>query len=693
MKRARVRELALPVLLIAAILAAAIGAALALHRIEVRHQRDVIASRQARAKTIVDAAFRAPLQRLAQVAAGIEAGSPGTPASFRILTRQMMATPEVGAVGYVERVTERDRARWERANGLEMKATATPGSPPAPARPVHYVVRSVVARAPVPPGTDLAADPTRVATMRRAAGLGEAAFTPPVTRFGRDSAKPLQLVAFQPVHAGPVGSRFISATFTFDALATSLARTLPAGTTVAIDDEGATLARVGDGGGRTQTRRLRLAGRDLRVRTRIAYADGTPWDELVLLVGLLVAAGVGAFAVASRRRERAFDAKAGERLAERKAVEADLDRERGFSATLISALPDGLVASDNRGVIVINDAMCELTGYPRRELMGRLFPHGFWPEDSLLEVQRLRDRVTETGAGQMELTLRTKSDERIPVLVSASRVEGRHGPIEISLVSDNRERAEATRRLTESEAKLRSLANAATDMVVALSRAERIEWASPSAELVLGYTPEELVGRRFGDLFECGGLGRLDAEGRVYRSRHKDGHVIWAETTVTPTLDAAGDVGGMRASIRDVTEREAARAELQREQTRYRRMVELLPDTIVFMVDRERRFTLAGGGGLHVTGWDPEDIEGRTLDEVLVTPEQQVPLPYWEAALDGRSDEVSYTAVSGREYLARFMTLTDEDGAPDGAMAVATDITRLRDLQAPEVRSPHPGAV
>ncbi|MEA2124027.1 MAG: HTH-type transcriptional regulator, bacterioopsin transcriptional activator, partial [Solirubrobacteraceae bacterium] len=445
-----------------------------------------------------------------------------------------------------------------------------------------------------------------------------------------------------------------------------------------IDDGGVPLVRLGGQHGHWHTHRLPLGGRELRVRTRIAGVSGTPWDELVFLLGLVVALGVGAFALRAARREQVFSAEVVARVAEREAVEADLNRERGFSATLIGAMADGFIAADNRGLIVVNDAMCELTGYERKELLGRRFPYGFWPEDSLADVRRLGDRVDELGAGSMELKLRTKDDQRIPVLVSASRVDGTHGAIRLAVVRDNRERAAAQQALAESEAALQELADAAADMVVRLSVAERIEWVSPSAESVLGYAPAELVGRRFGDLFEGPGAGKMGAEPGLHQAQRKDGTTIWSETTVTPTLDAEGTVTGLRASIRDVTEREEARATLQRTERRYRMLARTLPDTIVFMVDADRRFVLAEGGGLTGTELSAERVEGHTIEEVLTDPAEKTLIPLYDAALAGRGGEVSHQSTQGREYLVRFVPLRNADGDPDGALVVATDVTVLR---------------
>lgn len=688
MSRARARELALPVLLVVLILGGTVGASLALNGIETDRRDRVVDGRQERLRAIVDGAFRAPLERLALVAAGVASGGGGDQREFATLAGPMLRTPEVGAVGLVERVPQRERAAWERRTGVRMKAAAQNGDAPAPPRAVHYAVRAVAAKADIPPGTDLGADPIRVAAMRRAAALGEPTFTPPVTVFGRDQRELVQLVAFHPVDGGPTGSRFVSATFTFDALADRLGETLPQGTSAVISDGAAPLVRLGSGRGETRTRRLTLGGRNLEVRTSVAYDEGTPWDELVLAIGLIGALGVGVLTTLARRRERRATDEVAERLAERADIEAALVRERGFSATLIAALPDGFVAADNRGVIVVNDAMCELTGFPRSELMGRLFPHGFWPEESLLEVQRLRDHAAETGTAEMELTLRTKDDRRIPVLVSASRMQGRHGPVELYLVRDNRERAEATRMLTESEAQLRSLANAARDMVVKLSLSERIEWVSPSAQQVLGFAPDELIGRRLNDVFADEGLGRLGAAGGVHRLRRKDGRRIWAETTVTPIVDADGALTGMRTSVRDVTEREEGRAALQRSESRLRTMLQVLPDTIVFMIDADRRFVLAEGGGFSGTGWSSADVEGRTVDEVLADPSQADLLPFYDAVLAGRTGEVSHRSAIGREYLTRFVPLPADDGTIEGAMVVAMDVTELRTLQARQAGQP-----
>jgi len=53
----------------------------------------------------------------------------------------------------------------------------------------------------------------------------------------------------------------------------------------------------------------------------------------------------------------------------------------------------------------------------------------------------------------------------------------------------------------------------------------------------------------------------------------------------------------------------------------YRVLAEQLPDVAVFVFDRDLRFELATGAAVRDTGWQPEEILGRTVFE-LVPPQR-----------------------------------------------------------------------
>jgi two-component system, cell cycle sensor histidine kinase and response regulator CckA len=132
------------------------------------------------------------------------------------------------------------------------------------------------------------------------------------------------------------------------------------------------------------------------------------------------------------------------------------------------------------------------------------------------------------------------------------------------------ERRRAEEALRESEARYRLITENANDMISLLDQEGAIVYLSPSAQLLLGYEPSELLGRVVFDLIHPedrdqvrGQWARLDLRQRVqltYRVRHRSGAWRW--------FDAQGSLseqqGGRYAVIvsRDITERRQLEAQL-----------------------------------------------------------------------------------------------------------------------------------
>ncbi len=127
-------------------------------------------------------------------------------------------------------------------------------------------------------------------------------------------------------------------------------------------------------------------------------------------------------------------------------------------------------------------------------------------------------------------------------------------------------RTEALLRL--SEARYRLLTEQSTDII---SRHAPQDWtflyASPAVEALLGYTPEEIVGKSSVELFHPDDA-RAYAERAptviydrgiylaTYRYRHKDGHYVWLESTSRTLRDpASGELLEIISVSRDVSRR------------------------------------------------------------------------------------------------------------------------------------------
>lgn len=135
-------------------------------------------------------------------------------------------------------------------------------------------------------------------------------------------------------------------------------------------------------------------------------------------------------------------------------------------------------------------------------------------------------------------------------------------------------RYEAASRLAQSEEHCRLLTRNAYGTVVRTDAQGTILWVSPSLEAVLGYRPEEWVGRTASEILELdpaqGGPDDLqklacgESVVRRYRVKDRQGQSHWVESFASPYVDPKGQINGVVTSFHIVDAQVAAERELER---------------------------------------------------------------------------------------------------------------------------------
>jgi two-component system cell cycle sensor histidine kinase/response regulator CckA len=140
------------------------------------------------------------------------------------------------------------------------------------------------------------------------------------------------------------------------------------------------------------------------------------------------------------------------------------------------------------------------------------------------------------------------------------------------------ERRLAELALRESEERYRSVAEATNEWIWSAGPDGRTDYSNRAAEQMLGYTPEELVGKSLFDFFHpddlsaaretfaCGLASKSGWTAFPVRCRHKDGNYRQLESNAVPILGSAGEVLGFRGANRDVTDRLGLEAQLRQSQ-------------------------------------------------------------------------------------------------------------------------------
>jgi PAS domain S-box-containing protein len=253
----------------------------------------------------------------------------------------------------------------------------------------------------------------------------------------------------------------------------------------------------------------------------------------------------------------------------------------------------------------------------------------------------------------------------------------------------------------ESDELYRLLAEHSTDMISKHTPSGVYTYASPACRSLLGYDPEDLVGRDAYEFFHPDDvaevsrthsaiLERPDTHTVVYRIRHKDGSYTWFETTSRTVRNPETDeVLEIIAVSRDVTERKKVEARLRDAEARYRTLVEQIPAiTYVAALDEVSSTIYVSPQAEDMLGAAPEEwLADPELFAKLLHPEdrEQVLSDHVRANRAGAPLRLEYrlTTWAGRVVWVRdeSVVVRDVAGRPLFRQGVLLDITDRKEAE------------
>jgi|GEM_PF-1011951 len=156
------------------------------------------------------------------------------------------------------------------------------------------------------------------------------------------------------------------------------------------------------------------------------------------------------------------------------------------------------------------------------------------------------------------------------------------------------ERAKSEAALRESEEKFRSIVETAGEGISQIDTEGRIVFLNKRCADMMGYTPDELLGRKLSEFIVSDSVqqiyedGRNLAEGgvlvnREYEIRHKSGNIVSMICQVTPLFDKNGRYRGSLVTHSDVTAYRRLLEAQRKIQERYRAFVDASSDVIFRM--------------------------------------------------------------------------------------------------------------
>jgi len=205
-----------------------------------------------------------------------------------------------------------------------------------------------------------------------------------------------------------------------------------------------------------------------------------------------------------------------------------------------------------------------LLGFTPEELVGIDFASLLHPEDAQKRA------IPYAGAGRLSderlstFRCRTKSGEYVWIESRTKSIRGKHsGKVTeyVTVLRDVTEREAERRRLREAEELYRLISDNAREVIMICEPDGIVRYVSPAVAKVLGYEPEEIVGRMASDWFHGEDVAALRSrtfnDEDVFRNRvlHKNGTYIWFETSMKRIRNERGEVATLLGIGRDITER------------------------------------------------------------------------------------------------------------------------------------------
>jgi PAS domain S-box-containing protein len=274
-------------------------------------------------------------------------------------------------------------------------------------------------------------------------------------------------------------------------------------------------------------------------------------------------------------------------------------------------------------VIYVNDLACRTTGEERGELVGRKL----WEINASMQPEMyaaLWTEVVSHGFAEFRIDSSRGDGSRVILDMTSNYLEG--ADLMITYGRDITRRVEAEELARASATQYQRIVEIANEGIWACDSEFRTTIVNAQMATMLGYEPEEMIGRRdleFVHPDEEGLLRREGAARRLGRPNQymcrfvaKDGATVWVHASSVADMGPDGEFQGTFALCTDVTERRRAEEELLTERTNLAAIFEASP-VAMLVCDQGARVVRVNRATLRLAARDAHELLDLRPDSVV----------------------------------------------------------------------------
>ena len=298
-----------------------------------------------------------------------------------------------------------------------------------------------------------------------------------------------------------------------------------------------------------------------------------------------------------------------------------LESEKNY-APLYDSIPLAIVLVDMTGTIIYGNSQVEnLYEYKKSEYVGKLFTNFvlFNDDDKKTVYRSLKKLLNGEKPGPEEVQLHTKSGNIIWIELHASIIKIQKKPL-FQVISRNiNDRKKAEQEVIESEKRYRNLINNLSDIIGELNLKGDITYVSPQIFDILGYKPEEILGKRVFDFIHPEDVSLISENIKnaiiynkdfsvEFRSIHKNSNYV--PISLRGSLMIFKDKQRLVGVLRDITDKKESELKIKESEEKYRSIINNITD-IILETDLKGIITYVSPQCFEIMGYLPEELIGK----------------------------------------------------------------------------------